>query len=92
MCGLDADVIERLARDYGTIRPAAIRTLIGAEHHENGAMFYRTLAVPPGPRRGVAGPRRRAVPQRRLVPGRAHRRRRSSRPDLLAGRSRARST
>ena len=36
-----------LARDYGTIRPAAIRTLIGAEHHENGAMFYRTLAVLP---------------------------------------------
>ena len=47
MCGVDADVIERLARDYGTIRPAAIRTLIGAEHHENGAMFYRTLAVLP---------------------------------------------
>ena len=41
------DVIERLARDYGTIRPAAIRTLIGAEHHTNGAMFFRTLAVLP---------------------------------------------
>ena len=40
-------MIERLATDYGTIRPAAIRTLIGAEHHENGAMFYRTLAVLP---------------------------------------------
>ena len=37
----------RLARDWGTIRPAAIRTLIGAEHHENGAMFHRTLAVLP---------------------------------------------
>jgi anaerobic selenocysteine-containing dehydrogenase len=46
-CGLEAAVIERLARDFGTIRPAAIRTLIGAEHHENGAMFYRTLAVLP---------------------------------------------
>ena len=47
ICGLDAAVIERLADDFGTIRPAAIRTLIGAEHHENGAMFYRTLAVLP---------------------------------------------
>jgi anaerobic selenocysteine-containing dehydrogenase len=47
VCGLDPGVIERLADDYGTIRPAAIRTLIGAEHHENGAMFYRTLAVLP---------------------------------------------
>jgi anaerobic selenocysteine-containing dehydrogenase len=47
ICGLDAAVIERLAHDWGTIRPAAIRTLIGAEHHENGAMFHRTLAVLP---------------------------------------------
>jgi anaerobic selenocysteine-containing dehydrogenase len=46
-CGLDEAVVEGLARDWGTIRPAAIRTLIGAEHHENGAMFYRTLAVLP---------------------------------------------
>ena len=47
ICGIDAAVIEGLATDFGTIRPAAIRTLIGAEHHENGAMFYRTLAVLP---------------------------------------------
>ena len=47
ICGLDEPVIERLAHDWGTIRPAAIRTLIGAEHHENGAMFHRTLAVLP---------------------------------------------
>ncbi|MAT06611.1 MAG: molybdopterin oxidoreductase [Acidimicrobiaceae bacterium] len=46
-CGVDAEVIEHLARDYATVRPAAIRTLIGAEHHENGAMFYRTLACLP---------------------------------------------
>ncbi len=32
---------------YGTIRPAVIRTLVGAEHHENGAMFFRTLACLP---------------------------------------------
>ncbi len=45
--GVDAAVIEALAVDYATIRPAAIRTLIGPEHHENGAMFYRTLACLP---------------------------------------------
>ena len=45
--GLDAADIETLAREYGTIRPAAIRTLIGGEHHENGAMFFRTLACLP---------------------------------------------
>jgi len=45
--GVDADVIEQLAIDYATVRPAGIRTLIGAEHHENGAMFFRTLACLP---------------------------------------------
>jgi anaerobic selenocysteine-containing dehydrogenase len=43
ICGLDAGEIETLATMYGTIRPAAIRTLIGAEHHEQGAMFFRAL-------------------------------------------------
>ena len=46
-CGVEAADIERLAQLYGTIRPAVIRTLIGAEHHENGAMFFRTLACLP---------------------------------------------
>ena len=47
ICGIDPHDIEALAREYGTIRPAAIRTLIGAEHHEHGAMFFRTLACLP---------------------------------------------
>ena len=47
VCGLAADDIERLAQMYGTIRPAAIRTLVGAEHHEQGAMFFRTLTCLP---------------------------------------------
>ena len=47
VCGLDPNDIEDLARQYGTIRPTAIRTLIGAEHHEHGAMFFRTLACLP---------------------------------------------
>ena len=45
--GLEVADIERLATLYGTIRPAAIRTLIGAEHHEHGAMFFRTLTCLP---------------------------------------------
>ena len=87
VCGLDAAVIESLASDYGTIRPAAIRTLIGAEHHENGAMFYRTLAVLPalvgawadrggGLSRSVGSYHDALIDEAAL-----------SRPDLLAGRS-----
>ena len=47
VCGVEADTISSLATDYATTRPAAIRTLIGAEHHENGGMFFRTLACLP---------------------------------------------
>lgn len=47
VCGLEADEVERLARAYATTSPAAIRMLIGAEHHENGAMIYRTVACLP---------------------------------------------
>ncbi len=46
-CGVPAAVIGRLAHDYATTPNAAIRTLIGAEHHENGAMFFRTMACLP---------------------------------------------
>jgi anaerobic selenocysteine-containing dehydrogenase len=45
--GVAAADIERLAHLYGTVRPAAIRTLIGPEHHEHGAMFFRALACLP---------------------------------------------
>lgn len=47
VCAITADEIERLAHAYGSTRPAMIRTLIGAEHHEHGAMFFRTLACLP---------------------------------------------
>ena len=46
-CGLDAGEVERLGRAYGMTTPAFIRTLIGAEHREAGAMFFRTLACLP---------------------------------------------
>jgi anaerobic selenocysteine-containing dehydrogenase len=85
-CGVDADVIAALAREYASTRPAAIRTLIGAEHHENGAMFYRTLACLPaltGAWRDRGGGIFRSVGswQDTLIDGFA-----LSRPDLLAGR------
>ncbi len=47
ICGIRADDVERLATAYGTTRPVAIRTLIGAEHREHGAMLFRTLACLP---------------------------------------------
>ena len=45
--GLAADEVVSLARDYATIRPAAIRTLVGMEHRRNGAMTYRSIACLP---------------------------------------------
>lgn len=47
LTGLAAAEIARLARAYATTRPAAIRLLIGMEHHANGAMAYRTIACLP---------------------------------------------
>lgn len=45
--GLPAEDIERLARAYATTRPAAIRLLVGMEHHANGAGMYRAIACLP---------------------------------------------
>ena len=86
-CGVGADVIEALANEYATTRPAAIRSLIGGEHHENGAMFYRTLACLPaltGSWRDRGGGLMRSVGtwQDQLVDTAAF-----SRPDLLDGRN-----
>jgi anaerobic selenocysteine-containing dehydrogenase len=47
VCGISVDDIKSLAHDYGTIRPSFIRTLIGAEHRQHGAMFFRTLSCLP---------------------------------------------
>ncbi|MDO8363317.1 MAG: molybdopterin-dependent oxidoreductase [Actinomycetota bacterium] len=85
--GLAIDDIERLAVLYGTIRPAAIRTLIGAEHHEHGAMFFRTLTCLPalvGAWRDQGGGYARSVGvwSNEVVDVDA-----LTRPDLLAGRT-----
>jgi anaerobic selenocysteine-containing dehydrogenase len=47
VCGLESDEIERLAIAFATTKPAAIRTLIGAEHREHGAMLFRTISCLP---------------------------------------------
>jgi anaerobic selenocysteine-containing dehydrogenase len=46
-CGIDANDIVTLAREYATTTPAFIRTLIGAEHRGNGGMIFRVLACLP---------------------------------------------
>jgi anaerobic selenocysteine-containing dehydrogenase len=45
--GLRADDIVALARDYGTIKPAAIRLNYGMQRHAGGGMAMRTAACLP---------------------------------------------
>ena len=45
--GLPATDIERLARDYATTRPAAVRLLVGMERYSNGSLGFRAVACLP---------------------------------------------
>ena len=47
VCGIDANDVETLAREYATTTPALIRTLIGAEHRTNGGAIFSALAALP---------------------------------------------
>ncbi len=47
LTGVPQEEIVNLARAYATRQPAAIRTLIGMEHHRNGAMIFRAIACLP---------------------------------------------
>jgi anaerobic selenocysteine-containing dehydrogenase len=47
VCGLRAEEIVSLAQLYATNGPSFIRTLIGAEHSEQGATFFRAVAMLP---------------------------------------------
>lgn len=46
-CGIDAADIERFAHEYATSGSSFIRTLVGAEHRESGAQFFRTVSLLP---------------------------------------------
>src|SRR5262245_5997132 len=47
ICGIAAEEIARLARDYGTIKPAAIRLNYGMQRHAGGGIAARTIACLP---------------------------------------------
>jgi anaerobic selenocysteine-containing dehydrogenase len=47
VCGLTVEEITSLASLYATNGPAFIRTLIGAEHSEQGATFFRAASMLP---------------------------------------------
>lgn len=47
LTGLDADEIVSFARTYAATRPAAIRVLVGLEHHRDGEMMLRTISCLP---------------------------------------------
>ncbi len=47
ICGIDAATVTRLARDYGTIRPAAIRLNYGMQRHAGGGNAIRAVACLP---------------------------------------------
>src|SRR5437870_10113768 len=45
--GIATSDIQKLAREYGTVRPAAIRTNYGVQRSQNGGMAARTIAMLP---------------------------------------------
>ncbi|RKP48499.1 molybdopterin-containing oxidoreductase family protein [Pararobbsia silviterrae] len=47
ICGIEADVVVRLARDYGTIRPASIRLNYGMQRARGGGNAVRAIACLP---------------------------------------------
>jgi anaerobic selenocysteine-containing dehydrogenase len=47
ICGVPVETIVQLARDYGTIRPAAIRLNYGMQRHAGGGIAARTIACLP---------------------------------------------
>jgi len=47
VCGIEADAVRRLAHDYGTIRPAAIRLNYGMQRVRGGGNAVRLVAILP---------------------------------------------
>ena len=46
-CGIPVEEIVQLARDYGTIKPAAIRLNYGMQRHAGGGIAARTISCLP---------------------------------------------
>jgi anaerobic selenocysteine-containing dehydrogenase len=47
ICGLRVEEVVQLARDYGSVKPAAIRLNYGMQRHAGGGMAARTIACLP---------------------------------------------
>src|SRR6185295_3515617 len=47
VCGLKVEEIVQFARDYGRIRPSAIRLNYGMQRHAGGGIAARTIACLP---------------------------------------------
>jgi anaerobic selenocysteine-containing dehydrogenase len=47
ICGISADEVVKLAREYGSMKPAAIRVNYGLQRHAGGGMAVRTIACLP---------------------------------------------
>ncbi len=47
ICGIDAQTVVGLAREYARVRPAAIRLNYGMQRHSGGGMAARTIACLP---------------------------------------------
>jgi anaerobic selenocysteine-containing dehydrogenase len=47
ICGISSEEVVQLARDYGTIKPAAIRLNYGMQRHAGGGIAARTIACLP---------------------------------------------
>jgi anaerobic selenocysteine-containing dehydrogenase len=43
-CGVDAGVVERIAREFATTQPALLRLGVGAQRHYGAPVAYRTIA------------------------------------------------
>ena len=86
VCGIEAGEVERLAHDYGTQKPAAIRLNYGMQRHAGGGNAVRAVACLPaliGAWRDPAGGALLSSSGNYPVDARA-----LERPDLISGRPR----
>ena len=93
VCGIDAAQVRSLARDYGTIRPAAIRLNYGMQRVRGGGNAAAADRDPAVPGRRLAASRRRpAAVERRAGSATRATTPRCSGPTCSPGAGRARST